>query len=69
MTHTLESINRKLRDREINARKRLLIQQLGILGKSQSRDGRRLQDLSLYSLEWMHIEEKQKSANAFGEKS
>lgn len=64
---TLESIDQRLKESEVMTRKRFLIDQLKIMGLDKAKDGRRLEDLSLYSLEWMHIEEKSKAANAYGE--
>ncbi|WP_245604767.1 hypothetical protein [Paucisalibacillus globulus] len=64
---TLESIDQSLRETEVEARKNYLIRQLRFLGLELSIDGRMLEDLSLYTLEWMHVEEKNKAAKAFGD--
>lgn len=64
---TLKSIDEKLKETEVKSRRKYLIQEIKKMGLEQARDGRRLEDLSLYSLEWMHIEEKSKAAKAFSE--
>lgn len=56
-------------DTEVQVRKRYLIHQLKKLGLEKTADGRSLYDLTLYSLEWVHIEEKNKMARAMGERS
>jgi hypothetical protein len=65
--NALESIDQHLRETEITARKNFLIRQLRILGLELSPDGRMLEDLSLYTLEWMHVEEQNKAARAYGD--
>jgi hypothetical protein len=64
---TLESIDQRLRDSEVKARKNYLICQLRKMGIEMAKDGRNLDDLSLYSLEWMYVEEINKAAKAYGE--
>ncbi|WP_255247367.1 hypothetical protein [Paucisalibacillus globulus] len=64
---SLEALDEQLKQTEITARKNYLIRQLRILGLELAPDGRMLEDLSLYTLEWMHVEEKNKAAKAYGE--
>ncbi|MEN2765813.1 Fur-regulated basic protein FbpA [Ornithinibacillus xuwenensis] len=65
--NTLKSIDQCLRDSEVKARKNYLIGQLRKMGIEKAKDGRSLGDLSLYSLEWMYVEEINKAAKAYGE--
>lgn len=63
----IESIDERLKQTEVQARKQYLIKKLNKLGIHQSRDGRRLTDLSLYSLEWVHIQELNKVAETYAD--
>lgn len=54
----MSEIDKKLRETEVKQRRKALMYKLKRLGVYQSRDGRKLEDLSLYELEWLHIEEK-----------
>ncbi|WP_019377690.1 hypothetical protein [Virgibacillus halodenitrificans] len=53
-------------EEQINERKQVLINKLNRLGVSQTADGRDLAHVSLYRLEWTHIDEKNKAARAYG---
>ena len=55
---SMEEIDKSLRKTEVSQRKKFLILNLKRLGVYQSKDGRRLEDLSLYDLEWLYIEVK-----------
>lgn len=64
---SLEEIDRGLRETEVRARRAFLINQLKSMGIDYTRDGRRLEECSLYTLEWTHIEAKNEAARACGE--
>lgn len=64
---SLEEIDRGLRETEVRARRAFLINQLKSMGVEYTRDGRRLEECSLYTLEWTHIEAKNEAARAYGE--
>lgn len=51
-------------EERVSERKQDLINKLNRLGVSQTTDGRNLVDVSLYTLEWTHIDEKNKAARA-----
>jgi len=51
---------------EVQKRKNYLVSEMNKLGVDRTRDGRKVNALSLYSLEWVHIEEKNKMARAMG---
>lgn len=55
---SMEEIDKSLRKTEVSQRKKFLNLNLKRLGVYQSKDGRRLEDLSLYDLEWLYIEVK-----------
>lgn len=52
-------------EERVTERKQDLINKLNRLGVSQTADGRNLVDVSLYTLEWTHIDEKNKAARAY----
>ncbi|WP_202395597.1 hypothetical protein [Virgibacillus halodenitrificans] len=52
-------------EERVTERKQDLINKLNRLGVSQTTDGRNLVDVSLYTLEWTHIDEKNKAARAY----
>lgn len=55
---SMEELDKSLRKTEVSQRKKFLNLNLKRLGVYQSKDGRRLEDLSLYDLEWLYIEVK-----------
>lgn len=57
----------KFIDNGIEERKEFLTRELNKLGFYRTRDGRRLEKLSLYTLEWMYVDEKNKAARAYGD--
>lgn len=65
--NAMESIDKRPKESEVRTRKKFLINELKKMDLEKSADGRRLEDLSLYSLEWMHVNEKNKAAKAYGE--
>ncbi|MEN2468111.1 Fur-regulated basic protein FbpA [Ornithinibacillus sp. JPR2-1] len=65
---SLEAIDKQLKATEVSQRKKFLIKQLHNLDIYQTSDGRKLEDLSLYTLEWLHVEERNKAAKAYAEK-
>ncbi|WP_164219349.1 hypothetical protein [Virgibacillus sp. YIM 98842] len=60
-------IAEKQRQRRINDRKVELINELYRLGVYETRDGRKVEDLSLFTLEHVHITEECRAAKAYGE--
>ncbi|MFA1820573.1 hypothetical protein ACDX78_10380 [Virgibacillus oceani] len=65
---SVTEIGNKMKESETRARKGFLINQLNKMGIYQLEDGRKVDDgLSLYTLEWSHIQEKSKAAKAYGE--
>lgn len=52
---TMKEIDTGLKQTEVEARKNYLIRQLNKLGISHTSDGRSLNDVSLYTLEWSYI--------------
>ncbi|WP_162985609.1 hypothetical protein [Virgibacillus halodenitrificans] len=53
----------------VEERKEELIHDLNNLGVSQTSDGRKLTEVSLYTLEWTNVTEQDKAARALGDKS
>ncbi|MBD1223270.1 Fur-regulated basic protein FbpA [Virgibacillus halodenitrificans] len=49
----------------VKERKEELIYELNNLGIYKTEDGRQLTEVSLYTLEWTHIDEKNKAARAY----
>lgn len=65
---SITEIGERLKQTETSQRKKFLISQLNKMGIYHLEDGRKIDDsLSLYTLEWSHIQEKNKAAKAYGE--
>lgn len=65
---SLEAIDQQLKDTEVSQRKKYLIKQLHNMEVYKTSDGRKLEDVSLYTLEWTFIEVQNEAAKAFAEK-
>lgn len=52
---SMKEIDSGLKQTEVEARKSYLIRNLKKLGISYTSDGRRLEDVSLYTLEWTNV--------------
>lgn len=65
---SLEAIDQQLKETEVSQRKKYLIRQLHNMGVYKTSDGRRLEDVSLYTLEWTYIEAQNEAAKAYAEK-
>jgi hypothetical protein len=62
----MTQIGEAIENEAVTARKGFLIKQLNKLGIYQLSDGRKVdENLSLYTLEWSHVEEKNKVAKAY----
>ncbi|MGJ9460092.1 Fur-regulated basic protein FbpA [Oceanobacillus sp. CF4.6] len=65
----MKEIDAGLRSTEVTQRKKYLIKQLHKMRIYKTSDGRRLDDVSLYTLEWTHIQCKINAAKAYGDRS
>ncbi|WP_051681321.1 Fur-regulated basic protein FbpA [Virgibacillus alimentarius] len=63
----MKILRENLRQTEITQRRNFLIRQLHNLEIYKTIDGRELEDCSLYTLEWVHITEKNKFAEGFND--
>lgn len=64
----MQQIDKSLKQTKVRARKKFLIRQLERMGIYQTSDGRNLKDVSLYTLEWTSITEKNKASKAYADK-
>lgn len=65
---SLEAIDKNLRETEVRKRREYLTKQLRTMDIYQTKDGRRLEDVSLYTLHWTYIEAMNEAAKAYAEK-
>jgi hypothetical protein len=64
---SIETIDKQLKETEVSQRRKYLIQQLHNMEIYQTKDGRKLEEISLYTLEWTHIDAINESAKAYWE--
>ncbi|MCG5104430.1 hypothetical protein [Oceanobacillus alkalisoli] len=63
----MQTLDKSLRDTEVSQRKKFLIMNLRKLGVFETTDGRSLDDVSLYTLEWNYVTAKNDAIRAYGE--
>lgn len=64
---SLQTIDNRLKDTEVSQHRRFLIKQLHNMEIYYTSDGRKLEDVSLYTLEWTYIDMRNEVARAYGE--
>lgn len=52
---SMQALDKRLQETEVKQRKDFLIRNMKRLGVTHTTDGRKLEDVSLYTLEWTYV--------------